>query len=520
MPAPAAAAPSPQAVPAGPPPAAIGADLGPNLWQGSQLSQLMALVPQLPAPVTVPALRDLQLRLLTTNATAGSQPGQDPLVPLRAERLNAMGFADAALALTSAAVTQAPATPEQAVEQALRDGNTAGACGQVDDALGKMESPDLYWRKALIFCQLSRQQTDQAQLGLDLLRETPNPDADTRNFLAVAAVATGDATVKSIKKPIVTEDPVLTALMQVAGLPAPKPRTNVAPRAVGLALAAATARDGSQQLPVRIEAAERAFAAGLVTLDELTALYQQAPMPQGDPVAGISASDSPMTRAALYKATSAAAMPDLRARLIGAAIQRARARGDYLIQATIYAPFAQQVQPARNITWFAPEAARLMFFSGNFDRGRFWLNIVDTAVANPDLARQAPGLRLLARIARNGGAAMGNDPVAAWRQATGAAERPGAQIYAIFAGLGQKIGGWTGIAPITTGAGYASRINAAAVAGRRGETLLLSLVALGGDRVAAAEPDALATAIGGMTSVGLGREARQVALEAALSIGL
>ena len=65
-----------------PAPASIGADLGPNLWFGSQLSQLMALLPRLPAPVTVPSVRDLQLRLLTTQASPqGVSPGADPLAP-------------------------------------------------------------------------------------------------------------------------------------------------------------------------------------------------------------------------------------------------------------------------------------------------------------------------------------------------------------------------------------------------------------------------------------------------------
>jgi hypothetical protein len=114
----------------------------------------------------------------------------------------------------------------------------------------------------------------------------------------------------------------------------------------------------------------------------------------------------------------------------------------------------------------------------------------------------------------------GGDPVAAWRQASGAGERPGAQVYAIFAGLGQKIGGWTGIAPITPNGSYAAQINAAALAGRRGETVLLSLIALGGDKAADAEPASLSAALGGLSAVGLKAEARQIALQAAVLIGL
>jgi hypothetical protein len=503
------------------PPASIGADLGSNLWLGSETSRLMGLVPQLPAPVTVPGPRDLQLRLLTSAAAPqGAAPGSDPLLAFKADRLNAMGFADAALGLTSAAANVAPVNPQEAVEQALTAGDSNAACATVDSELPKMGTPDLFWRKALIYCQLSRQQTDQAGIGLDLLRELPNKDAATSNFVAVAAVVTGDAKAKSVKK-IASADPVLIATMQLAGMPAPAAAAAPAPQPTGPAGTVKIARDGSQPLPNRIDAAERAFAAGLIPIEELIALYELAPAANGDPVAAISGADSPLTRAALYKATAAAATPDMRARLIAAALQRGRARGDYFSQVALYKPYAQQVQPARNLAWFAPEAARLMFLAGNNDRGSFWLNLVESAPANPDLARQAPGLRLLGRLARGKGGIVGDqDPVVAWAKASGADQQKTTQVYALFAGLGQKIGGWTGIAPITQNGSLAAQINQAALAGRRGETVALSLIALGGDHLASCDPADLTAALGGLNSVGLGKEAHDIALQAAVLIGL
>jgi hypothetical protein len=187
----------------------------------------------------------------------------------------------------------------------------------------------------------------------------------------------------------------------------------------------------------------------------------------------------------------------------------------------LYAPYAQQVQPARNLAWFAPEAARLMFLAGNNDRGAFWLNLVESAPGNPDLARQAPSLRLLGRLARGKGGIVGDqDPVAAWAKASGADQQKAAQIYALFAGLGQKIGGWTGFTPITQSGSIAAQINQAAMSGRRGETVALSLIAFGGDKLAATDPAALTAALGGLNSVGLGEEAHDIALQAAVLIGL
>lgn len=504
------------------PPPSIGADLGPNLWFGSQLSQLMALLPRLPAPVTVPSVRDLQLRLLTTQASPqGVSPGADPLVPFRAERLNAMGFSDVALSLTQSAAAAPPADPQDAVEQMLAKGDATSACDRVDAELASTSVPDLFWRKALIFCQLARKQVDQAEIGLDLMRELPGKDPSTANFIAAASVAAGDAPAKSIKKPIVTSEPILVAMLSLAGLPAPAGGGVIAPRAVGPAAWVATYRDTTQPIADRIGAAEHAFAAGLITRDELAGIYGVVPMQAGDPVAATAASDSPLTRAVLYNATATAQLPDIRARQIAAALARARGRGDYFATVAVYAPFAQQVQPARNLAWFAPEAARVMFLTGNADRGGFWLNIVDTSSGNADLARQAPGLRLLGRIARGAGSPLGSgDPVAAWQQAIGAGQQQAQQIYAIFAGMGQRIGGWTGITPITQAGSMAAQINAAALSGRHGETILAALVALGGDRLGATDPAALAATLGGLTSIGLGKEARQIALEAGILIGL
>ena len=166
-----------------------------------------------------------------------------------------------------------------------------------------MATPDLYWRKALIYCQLARQQTDQAALGLDLLREIPNKDAATNNFVAVASVVTGDAKPKSVKK-ITTADPVLIATMKLAGLPTPaaqRLRRSRAGRPARSRLRA-TARSRCRRASMR---AERAFAAGLIPIEELIALYQLAPSANGDPVAAVAAADSPLNRAALYKAAAA-----------------------------------------------------------------------------------------------------------------------------------------------------------------------------------------------------------------------
>jgi hypothetical protein len=484
------------------------AGLGANIWQGSSGAQLVALMPKLAAPQTQPSLRDLQLRLLLTKApgpNAGN--GVDTLVPLRAERLHAMGFSAEAMLLTKGAANAVPADTKGAFEKALAAQDVDAACGEVDKVVGSPQVLDLYWRKALLFCQIQRGQKDQASLGLDLIRETPDKDANTKDFIALSSLLLGETK----KKPKLAgpPDPLLAAMMLKSGIKAKDVQAAPPPKVSGLAAAAATARDAGLPLNVRIESGEQAFAGGLVSADELIGLYRQAKF-SGDP---LTMPDSPMMRAQLYQAADQAFDPVRRAQYVQRALANARARATYFVQGALYRPIADKVTPSPNLAWFAPEAARLMFWSGNVERGGFWLNLAQGAAASqPDVARALPGLQILAEMA----GLTGNydaDPVMAWQQAGG---NPGLaeRIRGIRAGLGLS----GGIAPVASG--EAAAISEAAQSGRRGETVLLALVALGGRGLSNAESSTLAQALGGLESVGLQDEARRIGIEAAILAGL
>ena len=483
--------------------------LGANIWQGSSGAQLISLVPKLPAPQTQPSLRDLQLRLLLTKAPGPSATaGIDPLVPLRAERLHAMGFSTEALLLTRAGANAGAGDAKGAFEKALTAGDVATACARVDDVASSQQVLDLYWRKGLLFCQIERGQNDQASLGLDLIRETQDKDGGTKDFITLASMLLGESKVKRPKLSG-SPDPLVSAMIQKAGLPPVTGKSAAAPKPTGLAGSAAAARDPSLPLEQRIEAGEVAFAGGLVSVDELIQLYQQAKL-GGDPLA---LPDSPLMRAQLYQAADQAFDPMRRAQFVQRALLNARARGSYFSLGALYRPIADRITPSPNLAWFAPEAARLMFWSGNVERGGFWLNLAQgAAAANPDVASALPGLQILAQMA----GLTGNydaDPVLAWQQ-SGGNPAISERLRGIEAGLGLP----GGIAPVASG--EAAAIGTAAQAGRRGETVLLSLVALGGRGLANADSATLAQSLGGLRAVGLEEEARRIGIEAAMVSGL
>ena len=484
------------------------AGLGSNIWQGSSGAHLVSLMPKLPAPQTEPSLRDLQLRLLLTKApgpNAGN--GIDTLVPLRAERLHAMGFSAEAMLLTKGAANAAPADAEGAFETALTAQDADTACAKVDEVVAGPQVLDLYWRKALLFCQIQRGQNDQASLGLDLIREMPDKDANTKDFISLSSLLLGETKKKA--KLAGNPDPLLAAMMLKAGMKPKSVPSAEPPKPAGLAGAAAAARDASLPLDTRIEAAELAFAGGLVSVDELIGLYRQAQF-TGDP---LQMPDSPMMRAQLYQAADQAFDPARRAEFVQRALETARARGTYFVQGAVYRPIADRITPSPNLAWFAPEAARLMFWSGNVERGGFWLNLAQgAAVGQPEIARALPGLQILAQMA----GLTGNydaDPVMTWQQ-TGGNPAIAERLRSIEAGLGMP----GGIAPVA--GGEAAAIGEAAQGGRRGETVLLALVALGGHGLAGADSATLAQSLGGLNAVGLNDEARRIGLEAAILAGL
>lgn len=496
--------------------------LGIRLWQGNSAAELKSLLPQLSAPVTQPSLRDLQLRLLLTQAPGPTTPtptpdGLDSLVPLRAERLRAMGFETEADLLLKQSNIGASGDPQDAVEKMLLAGDNDNACAKVKQQVAGMPKPQPFWQRATIFCQILNGQNDQASIGLDLLREQGGADPHNKDFVTVAAILTGDSKPQSLKAPISNPEPLLAAMMKRANLKVPATAPGaISSLPVGPVAQAAVARDATKPLADRIKAAEFSFATGLLPADELTGLYLQVPPAAGQ--AALSGMDTPEHRGQLYQLVQRGQMPANRAQVIAQALREAMLRGDYFTALPLYLPFVQQITPNAGLAWFAPDAARALLASGNIDKGSFWLNLAQGTGGNPDVAKAVPGLSLLARIAGVYGTRdPSRDPVAEWKAASGASDAAAQRLYGILAGLGDAITNHSGASLLGTGD---PKLGTAAQTGRRGETVTRALILLAGRGLAQADGAGLAQSLGGLTAVGLGKEARRIAIEAAIWSGV
>ena len=183
-----------------------------DLWRGTPYAEVERWLPRLPDRVTSPALRRLALLLLTssapppartrvaslagsaandgTAAATGSGETAGQLLLLRVERLMAMGevarAGDLLSAVPSAAVTDA--LRQIRSEVALISDRPREACQDIRQGIA-LNPSGLFWSKGMILCQILDGRIDQAQLGIDLLREQGG--AETELFASVAAHLAG-----------------------------------------------------------------------------------------------------------------------------------------------------------------------------------------------------------------------------------------------------------------------------------------------------------------------------------------
>jgi hypothetical protein len=498
-----------------------------DMWKGTQRTLVERLLPHLPAASTSLAMRDLERRLLLSNAEApeGKDAGVN-LFTARAERLAAMGLSQDATALL--AMMPSRMVDETAarlrIDLLLSTGDISAACRAVDDTRQAANAAPT-WQQAQVFCQLNAGQRDQAALGLDLLRDQGTKDPA---FFTLAD-ALGGQTVKLDSLPNPT--PLELAMLRRADLALPADAAQSRQPGVLMAIAQDTALDEA----ARLGAAERSAAIGALAIEKLQQAYaaiRLSPEDLGNAVAASAKESGPRGRALLYQATGAAAQPSARAHLLQAAFERARRQGDYLLAAHVNLDYLLPITPAPDLAWFSADAGRALYAMGRYEQANAWLELAQSRAAKDSgSAASAAVLAVYARIA-GVGRSLSWDPAALseWRQSPASTEAA-QRVLAIFDGLGEPIpGGWAVIPDSRNDAGAANggvpnpavlfSLEEAASKRRFGETVLLALYALGSAGPAGCDPLSLSRAIESLRRVGLDSEARAIAVEAAITAGV
>lgn len=513
--------------------------LGSAMWQGSTRPQALQAMGVLPAPVSGPALRDLQRRLLLTVAEVPAGNVATPsLLGLRVAQLYRLGRLAEAERLGSPPPRelQDPIFRQLPFDLALLKNDLPKACEIA--AAGLREDASAFWQKAAVLCRYSNKDIAGGDLALSLWRDGPKePGAgDDAPFNALAAALRGDTRAK-VDTLGPGASPLQFAMLRAANRQLPKDTLDVASPALLVALVGYDKADAE----IRLTAAERAVRYGALPPELLAEAYTAAEIPEAQRaglMANIVAGKDKSVRAAalVYQAARATTEPKTRAELIKRAYDLAMARDQLLVTAAVYKPLLNNLVPNEGSISAAPAVIRLALAAGETGAARLWRNILLALPPERDNAGEiaAEAWPLLLIAGEDG--EWRDSRYEAWLAAQNdlpPAERTNraAQLLTLVeaAGIAVPPERWDSL--LTAAASNDRRgaapsmavwrnLQRASTAKAKAETVALSLAMLGGNGSLDVDGQSLATALAALRDLGLGAEARQIALEAALLRGL
>ena len=537
----------------------------PALWAGTDPETLKQLIARLPQYVGSPAQRKLAENLLLSPGLPPSGPviasAGDAPVPASASGwlLEARIGALAAMGDWSDVLALLELVPADHVTDALRRlrtdsqlvTNKAGAaCGEAQNAI--KTSTDPYWQKLQVFCQLTADEASAAGLGLSVLREEKVDDAA---FFWLADMMQGN-------KPLAPQNltalqPLHIAMLRHASGALPEsllkgsdPTTLGALAAIPLAdpnadpndkTPAAEKRDRQRMaVEARILLAERAVAAGTLKPDVLSGLYLQWDAkidPNPPSIVKITAEDV-RGRALLFQSAKMQTVPTARAEVITRAIALARSDGgengpDLTVVGSVYAPLLAEMEPSADLVWFAGDAARALLAAGEDEKAKIWLDLARNMTrSSSDAALIADGLWVVEQLRPETTQRFSSHGITAWSatlpEPLVAHQR--ATAINLLVSVGEQLSA-ADLQPLTaaTPASQPTPMiapelwNGLAVTARTknvGQAVLLSLIALGEAGPAHVSFATVERVVETLTAVGRERDARAIALEAALVQGL
>ena len=508
--------------------------LGAAMWRGTDRSTVEELLLRLPADYRSATLRDLARRLLLSNAATPGGEGDNSLLALRIERLVALGDAEGVAELTRVVpqrLIQQPVARAR-VDSLFLTGDLDTACRDVRNGASAYAG-EVYWAKALVFCQIVEGRADEAALGLALLREQVG-DGDPAYFALVEAISGVDVDLPQAA----ASTPLRAAMLRFSGKKAPAGLLD------GLSggLLAAVAMMPNLSLTDRAMAAERAVAGGAMEAEGLREVYSAfafAAEEMGTVLEVAPALDGPLGRALLYQAARAESLPVTRAEILNVALDSALESGHYPDQVQVLAPLLAEVPPQPQLLWFAETAGRAFFVTRRYEQAGSWFALARSQIGVEPAATEAVA-RLWPYAGMAGFRAAGkSESLTAWRTfwvsatAGAASDQDGAEEQLLLRASFQALGtpepaSWVELAKdgdLSFEAPLADipllyAIQDAAAAGRAGEAVLTALVTLGSKAPGEMHPVALGGVLGAFRALGLEDEARSLAVENALARGV
>ena len=509
--------------------------LGAELWRGTPHALVEGLIQALPASIPSPALRELARRLLLTSATPpeGATGGGPDLLSLRAQKLAEMGDFEDLKALMAAAPGAAgeETLARIGVEARLLEGKTSAVCAEIGNLIRSYHS--LYWQKVQVFCQALAKKNQEVDAGIDLLREEGD-DKDGAYFTLIDAIM-GNKSAKVTSLDAAT--PLALAMLRAAKQTLPEEAMRNAQPAVLRAIA-----DGAEAgSDLGLVAAERAELQGALTGEALRRIYDGVKLSDAELQNALSQAQAeygPRARVLLYRAAKTQTVPTARAEALRTALSLARSANLYELAVAVNLPAIEALAPSTELGFFASEAGRALVYAGEIDKAEGWFAVADAdSRAAGSAANAATELWPYARLLASDADAKDNERLLGWRAAEKAkagaeaklVDERAARLLGLAAALGKPLQGaaWQSLYLASDAEPAAmpplplwQGLSAAVQDGRRGEAVLLALLAVGSAGVQNANPIALDAVIESLRRLGLDKDARRLAVEAAVGVGI
>lgn len=503
-----------------------------DMWRDADPAIAQALLPNIPTATDSAAMNRLAGRLLLSAAEPPRAIDPAEFLGYRVDRLVALGRGDDAEALLSSAgnLSREPAVMGPRINQMLLEGDIASACPLVREILRADDG--VYWQEAMIFCQRIADQDAQADLGLSLLRDQ---GADISPlFLRLDRAVRGEpgATLDSLAD--VT--PLLLAMALQADVA-------ILPAAVSdgePAILAALAQDQDLTLDTRLPAGEIAVAQAVLDPAELGAIYDEVTFTDAERANALSSAQKiggPKGRALLYQAGQTQPTETARAEVYRALLANAVADGGIVSYAAIARVIAPEVSTLRltpELSWFAGDAVAALLVAGDPEAAaRWWPLLEDRARSDGTALAETHSLWPLMRMAFGDQLPDDGERMKVWWEQiaadTESNPRARGEIYAsLLTGLDDAavdpllpellIGPQESQEAVQKTVLIDAMIRSARTQ-QIGQTVLVALVVLGNGGPSGADAVTLGAVVSALREVGLGQDARLIALEAAFANG-
>ena len=503
---------------------------GPDMWRGADRAFVEKLLATLPVTTPYPTLQKLTQRLLLSAADPPSGPSSGvSFLALRLGRLIDAGqFETAAQMAALAGPARDEALAQVRAQLALASNDIKPACLMAAEYV--KTSSAAFWLKLSGFCHILNGDETAAQLSASLAAET-DPDDTAYQTLLTALISKSSKLPKSLP-PL---DIIHLAMIRFASLPLPSPISDSA-SAGELKM---MAHMPGASVETRLPAAERAEAAGAIGPEEVLQLYSELPFSVEDRArARDLAQKLPAAKAnaLMFQSVRGQDSPASLALALSAGLSMARASNSFATFARVNLTPIRDLAPTPDLLEIAPIMGRALLAAGDPAAARRWYDLalsLSRPGNNPVAARTAQELWPLLRLALPP-EAMPDDPaeISTWLALLKPEEKAskGLLVLSALSALGHAtpeaewinmMGNSGGpepdaIAPVA----LLHLLMEASQSGRVGQTVLLSLICLGDEGKRLREPFMLGLTLRALQTVGLGVEARALALETALLAGI